>query len=123
MISFCNSTVVFSHVLAVATVSDGPQDDVESPIISIYDLRTLSLKYVFAEPGDVNNSRRRFVNVKFLYDNIFIAALVVGGDDASDCALYYYSWRNSKVDTRLQIDGPVVDVSFRTVAILQRVWG
>lgn len=132
MISFYYQLTIFSYVLAVAT-----EKDEESPImIYIYDLRTLSLKYVFTEPNDDNvdakdaetnedttksdqrrlsHGRRRFVSVKFLLDNINIAALASNGDD---CVLYYYSWRNSKVDTSLYIDGPVAEVSPRALVTL-----
>lgn len=95
------------------------------PVISIYDLRTCDLKHVFQEP-DYNDNKedgdgeddgsqktfgRRFTKIQFLWDNIFVAALVVGGHDESDCTLYYYSWRKSTVETYVRIDGPVSDVS------------
>lgn len=112
-------------MLAVAT-----EEDEENPIsIYIYDLRTLSLKHVFTEPNEdddddkTTNSnqrrrsrgRQRFASVKFLHDNINIAAFA---SDGEDCALYYYSWRNSKVETILYIDGPVAGVSLRVIMTL-----
>lgn len=56
--------------------------------------------------------RRRFSSVRFLYDNIFVAALIVG-PDGCDGAMYYYSWRNSKLDTCVRIAGHVADVRAR----------
>lgn len=82
------------------------------PIISIYDLKSLSLKHVFVEP-DKNWQKwglRRFTKIRFLYDNVYLAALVVGGD-GSDCAFYFYGWRNSTVETYIRVDGFVADVS------------
>lgn len=119
-------------MLAVATVNDDGPDSTqehdeygESPIISVYDLESTGLKYVFAEPGDgdrengsvppqtatVGDRRRRFASVRFLYDNVFVAALAVdpGGYGGT---VYYYSWRNSIVETFVRVDdGHVADVS------------
>lgn len=116
--------------MAVATVDEDIANGIVSgdsarPVISIYDLRTCDLKHVFQEPdyndnnedGDGEDDRsqktfgRRFTKIQFLWDNIFVAALVVGGRDGSDCTLYYYSWRKSTVETYVRIDGPVSDVS------------
>lgn len=119
-------------MLAVATVDEKDAADglvkggSARPVVSIYDLRTLDLKHVFQEPyyndgdedaededdGPQKTCRRRFSKIQFLWDNIFVAALVVGGYDGSDCTLYYYSWRNSTVETYVRIDGPVSDVSY-----------
>lgn len=122
-----------SHVLAVATVDENDENGQKSnarPVVSIYDLHTLDLKHVFQEPdfdggeddngeegggeddGSIKSYRRRFDKIQFLYDNISVAALVVGGQDGLDCTLYYYSWRNSTVETFVRIGGPVADVSY-----------
>lgn len=118
-------------MLAVATVDEKDSVDGSAggggarPVVSIYDLRTLDLKHVFQEPdysdgdeggedgddGSQKTYQRRFSKIQFLWDNIFVAALVVSGHDGSDCTLYYYSWRNSTVETYVRIDGPVSDVS------------
>lgn len=116
--------IIFSHVLAVATMTatvDDEDDQVEKSTVSIYDLKTLELKYEFQEPDDNKSQetdwqRRRFSIVRFLYDNMFIAALVAN-EDGSHCAMYYYSWRNSIVNTCLHVDGHVIDVSVADIYI------
>ncbi|XP_060845459.1 cilia- and flagella-associated protein 57-like [Rhopalosiphum padi] len=124
-----------NHVLAVATTDEKDTvDETEGggsarPVISIYDLHSLDLKHVFKEPdfnnsdedgdgqddGSQNTFQRRFTKIQFLWDNIFMAALVVGGHEGSDCTLYYYSWRNSTVKTYVRIDGPVSDVALNPI--------
>ncbi|XP_025200516.1 LOW QUALITY PROTEIN: cilia- and flagella-associated protein 57-like [Melanaphis sacchari] len=124
-----------NHVLAVATIDEKESvDGIVSgtsarPVISIYDLRTLDLKHVFQEPDNNDNDedgnaedngskktfRRRFTKIHFLWDNIFVAALVVGGHDGSDCTLYYYSWRNSTIETYVRINGPVSDMALNPI--------
>ncbi|KAE9523980.1 hypothetical protein AGLY_015627 [Aphis glycines] len=124
-----------NHVLAVATVdekdiADGiVSGDSARPVISIYDLRTCEFKHVFQEPdyndnnedGDGEDDRsqktfgRKFTKIQFLWDNIFVAALVVGGRNGSDCTLYYYSWRKSTVETYVRIDGPVSDMALNPI--------
>ncbi|XP_050063745.1 cilia- and flagella-associated protein 57-like isoform X2 [Aphis gossypii] len=124
-----------NHVLAVATVdekdiADGiVSGDSAKPVISIYDLRTCEFKHVFQEPDYNDNNEdgdgeddgsqktfgRRFTKIQFLWDNIFVAALVVGGRNGSDCTLYYYSWRKSTVETYVRIDGPVSDMALNPI--------
>ncbi|CAH1732965.1 unnamed protein product [Aphis gossypii] len=124
-----------NHVLAVATVdekdiADGiVSGDSARPAISIYDLRTCEFKHVFQEPDYNDNNEdgdgeddgsqktfgRRFTKIQFLWDNIFVAALVVGGRNGSDCTLYYYSWRKSTVETYVRIDGPVSDMALNPI--------
>lgn len=108
-------------MLAVASANgDGPDSSPEDdehgdgPIVSVYDLESADLKCVFAEPAD-GDRRRRFVSVRFLYDNVFAAALAVdpGGYGGT---VYYYSWRNSTVETCVRVDdGHVADVSVGTL--------
>lgn len=125
-ISVHDQTAIFSDMLAVATEgdADGP------PMIYIYDLRTLSLQQAFAEPDGEdtdpeddarrsdrrrrNDGRRCVARIEFL-DDTLIAVLAVDGDD---CTLYYYCWSTSQVHTFLHMDGPVVDVSARTIVTL-----
>lgn len=103
-------------MLAVATVTVDEDEDDDKPTVSIYDLKTLGLKYEFQEP-DNNTSqnkdwrRRRFSIVRFLCNNMFVAALVIN-EDGSNSMMYYYSWRKSIVETYLHIDGHVIDVSW-----------
>lgn len=54
--------------------------------------------------------RRRFTKLRFLYDNVSVAAIVVSAS-GTDCVMYYYQWKTSTVDTFVCIDGPVSDVS------------
>lgn len=113
--------MIFSHTLAVATVEDMEEsvDSENKPTISIYDLMTLNLKFVFTEPDEAcgwdkkDKWPRHVSHVRFLYNNIFVAALFT---DLSGfhCVMYYYDWRTSKVDTCVRIDdGHVADVSLR----------
>jgi len=112
----------FSHVLAVATVRDvdetaAGQSNEDKPTISVYDMTSSDLKYVFVEPDGGGVSRaatkdppRYFRHVQFLYDNMFMAALATN-HDGTGCSMYCYRWRNSTVDTCVRIDGHVAAVS------------
>lgn len=109
-------------MLAVATVEDKEEvpDSEYKPTIGIYDLMTLDLKVVFTEPDKAcgrsektSKSPRHVSRVRFLYNNIFVAALFVDSE-GFNCAMYYYDWKTSKVDTCVRIDdGHVADVSQR----------
>lgn len=111
-------------MVIVATMSDGvvgaDEDDEygDKPIVCVYDLHTADLKNVFVEPADGIGSggqrrqRRRFVCVRFLFDNMF-ASVFVTNTDGCGGALYYYSWRNSIIDTCVRIDGHVNEVRTR----------
>lgn len=54
--------------------------------------------------------RRHFVKLRFLYDNVSMAAFVIGAG-GTECVMYYYRWKTSTVDTYVRIDGSVYDVS------------
>lgn len=114
-------------IVATTSVRVGAEEDDEyedKPIVSVYDLETSDLKNVFVEPADGTGSggrrrrrqRRRFVCVRFLFDNMF-AAVFVTNTDGRGGALYYYSWRNSIIDTCVRIDGHVNEVRTRTDAL------
>lgn len=105
-----------SHVLAVATIAEDDDhvnkaDNYAKPTITIYDLKSLSLKQVFVEPDEEwkISGPRRFTKIRYLYDNVYMVALLV--IDGSECVLYFYSWRNSTVDMYVRVDGFVTDVS------------
>lgn len=107
-------------MLAVATVRDvdetaagGSNED--RPTISVYNMTSLDLEYVFVEPDDdvsraIKDPPRYFSHVQFLYNKMFVAALATN-HDGSGCSMYCYRWRNSTVDTRVRIEGRVAAVS------------
>lgn len=58
-----------------------------------------------------------FINIKFSFDDTYLAALTNG----PDFMMYYYNWENSKIESYVKAsnppnaEGPVLDVCYSTI--------
>lgn len=91
--------------------------DNKKPTISIYDLNTTKRKKRLTVLTDLKTDN--FINIKFSYDDIYLAALTNG----PDFMMYYYNWENSKIESYVKAtnppnaEGPVLDVSCNVYVI------
>lgn len=96
----------FRNVIAVAEKVNN-----KKPTISIYDLESMKRKKQLTVQTDLKTDN--FINIKFSYDDTYLAALTNG----PDFMMYYYNWENSKIESYVKAsnppnsEGPVLDVS------------
>jgi len=85
----------------------------KKPSISLYDLE--KFKHIRQLTIPYESKSNSFIKIKFSYDDVYVAAL--SGDP--DYTMYYYNWRQSKVESHLQVvtsanaAGPVSDVIYK----------
>lgn len=86
------------------------KSDDKKPTISIYDLGSMNRKKLLTIVADLKTNN--FINIKFSYDDTYLAALTNG----PDFMMYYYNWENSKIESYVKAnnppntEGPVTDV-------------
>jgi len=84
--------------------------DKKKPTISIYDLDSMKRKKLLTVLTDLKTDN--FINIKFSFDDTYLAALTNG----PDFMMYYYNWENSKIESYVKAsnppnaEGPVLDV-------------
>lgn len=80
------------------------------PSVSIYDLT--KSKHIRQLTPLVDSNANSFIQIKFSWDDIYVAALT----GPPDYTMYYFNWKMSKIDSYLQVirppnlAGPVNDV-------------
>eukprot|EP00102_Acyrthosiphon_pisum_P002329 XP_001943650.2 PREDICTED: cilia- and flagella-associated protein 57-like [Acyrthosiphon pisum] len=121
------------NVIAVAE-----KGDKKKPTISIYDLDSMKRKKLLTVLTDLKTDN--FINIKFSFDDTYLAALTNG----PDFMMYYYNWENSKIESYVKAsnppnaEGPVLDMAlnpsdnticcfvgkglFRLVTISDSIW-
>lgn len=82
----------------------------KKPTISIYDLNSMERIKQLSVLTDLKSDN--FINIKFSFDDTYLAALTSG----PDFMMYYYNWENSKIESYVKAtnppnaEGPVLDV-------------